>query len=380
MARRCSELGLSTTLIDRCHFPRDKCCAGGLLERAVRRIGFDLPEAVLEREIMGFAVQAGEQRREFRYPSRLGVTVKRRNLDAFLVEQARHAGAELLEGVEVKDALEEDGRATVETTSGTLHCKYLVIADGINSRIGRSFYGPLPRGSVAVGLATDVKASEDTGDLAEIHLLDSPTKRVPWTSFPVNGWIFPHRNGANIGVVGQGRNGAELRELVDGIVRSLEVRHGPVERLELSAHTLPFRYRGTLHTKRSLVIGDAAGLVNPLTGEGMGYAFAAAGIASRCLSEAIKEGDPGKLAAYDGGCEREFLKDFRAAMLIGPLLHRLIGVVDTGHFMSNMEKEERLVNAYAEVARGDAVWADLARQAAPRFLPLFFSSLGGLHQ
>ena len=378
VARRSAELGLSTTLLDRSAFPRDKCCAGGLLERAVRRIGVELPDSVIEKEIMGFAVMAGEHRREFRYDVRLGVTVKRRNLDAFLVEEARRAGVEVMEGVEARRAVEDGEGVSVETSSGTLRCKYLAIADGVNSRLGRGLFGPLKRGTVAAGLATDVLVKGDSGNLAEIELFDTPTRRIPWKSFPVNGWIFPHRDGANLGVVGQRRSGPELRRFVDKLVSRLEERHGTVERLELRAHSLPFRYRGRLHTARSVILGDAAGLVNPLTGEGMGYAFAASKVASECLADALCNDDPRMLASYDGGCEREFLKDFRAAMLIGPVLHRLVGVVDTGHFISNMTDEEELVEAYSGMARGDSDWFDLARLTAPRFLPLFFSSLGRL--
>jgi geranylgeranyl reductase family protein len=379
-ARRCAELGLSTVLLEKGTMMRDKCCAGGLLERALRRLDLKIPEDMVEKEITGFAVQMRGGREEFDLGRKVGITVRRSNFDAFLARAASEAGAELRTGVEVQGASEESDAVMVKTSAGELRSRYLIVADGANSRLARYLYGPPLNGAQAMGLASNVRTARDTGNLIEIRFIDTPTRKLRWGDFPVNGWMFPQRSGANVGVAGRGRTGRELQAAVEEIVERLDSRCGPVERTELMAHPLPFKYRRVLHTRRSVIVGDAAGLVNPITGEGMGYAFLAAGIAAMVTRDAIAASDPAVLVRYDEMCRRELLRDLRAASLIGPLLHRLVGVVGTEHLFRNFKRMPELVDVCADIARGEEDWLELARLAAPRFLPLFFSSIGPIRE
>jgi len=373
-AMECARLGLDTVLLEKHGIPRAKCCAGGLLLRAQRRLPVPVPESLVEREINGFAVQVGEHREEFRLPKPVGAVVKRERFDAYLAEKAKEAGSQLIEQSPVSDVVESSSGVEVQTPAGKLNARYLIIAEGATGRLARSIIGPYPTGSLATGVAWDVRCESDPGSSIELHLIDTPTSRVKWNRFPLNGWVFPHRNGANIGVVGQGVGGDRARREVEKIASRLGERVGAVTVERRSAHPLPFAPRRRLLTNRCLVVGDAAGFVNPITGEGMGYAFQGARIAAEVCFAASKEGGSG-LKAYSRECEKELLRDLRAAALIGPPLQRLVGVVDTASFFRRFKEDGRLVEVCGGIARGEESWQTLARLALVRFPSLFFGSL-----
>ncbi|MFP4545862.1 MAG: hypothetical protein ACLFPN_03320 [Methanomassiliicoccales archaeon] len=69
------------------------------------------------------------------------------------------------------------------------------------------------------------------------------------------------------------------------------------------------------------------------------------------------------------------MADIRATMFIGPLLHSLVGVVDTDLFFRRFRREGRLVDLCLGISRGDERWTSLLRELIPRFPRLFFSSL-----
>jgi len=88
----CAEMGMRTLLLERNAIPREKCCAGGVLQRSIGSLPFELPSSVVEREILGFTVQIGDYRKEFSFGRRAGVVVKRSKLDEFLAKKRKRQG------------------------------------------------------------------------------------------------------------------------------------------------------------------------------------------------------------------------------------------------------------------------------------------------
>lgn len=377
-AHQCAALGLRTALLERYPLPRQKCCAGGMLQRAITSLPFDLPSGVIEREIKGFVVQIGDFRKEFGFEERAGAVVKRAQLDEFLARKAEGAGCELIEDSPTTSVSESSTGVTVDTKQGPMEAKALIIAEGVSSRSARSLLGGYPTDSLAMGMASDLVLEGDPGDKIELHLIDTPTRRYrPQPDFPLNGWMFPHREGANIGVVGKGVSKERLQSSLNAIKRKVGERYGPLEiEGKVSAHPIPILPRRALHTKRTMVVGDAAGFVNPLTGEGMSYSILSGKIAAQTAGELIEKGfSPAIMRRYDERCAEQILKDLRAAARISPILHRLVGVVDIRTFFSNFKDERRLVDICLRIARGEDDWRSLLRSTVPLFPALFFSSL-----
>ncbi len=272
--------GARVLLVDKARFPRDKPCGGGLTGRALQRIPVD-PSPVVERDVDRFELR-------LRYGSRFARThnaplirmTQRRRLDTFLAEQAAAAGADFRDGVRV-DALETDGAGVTARIDGdTVRAGVLVGADGANGVVARTIgvddgivRGVALEGNVPLGALR-------VGELERTAVIELAV--VPGGY----GWVFPKGDHANLGVGGWGAEGPRLREHLARLARA----HGvaPAAMTDLRGHRLPMRRLGTAAGEgRTLLVGDAAGLVDPLSGDGMYEAF----VSSRLAANAIVSGD-----------------------------------------------------------------------------------------
>ncbi len=278
--------GASVLLVDRARFPRDKPCGGGLTGRALRHAPCSV-EAVVEHVVDRFVLRVGYGRR-FARTSRAPLIemTQRRRLDLHLVEQAAAAGADLRDGVRVE--LDADGRASVD--GSPIHVSFLVGADGANGIVARS--SGLGDGIVcAVALEGNVDRDE---------LRTEPYQGSAWIELGVvpggYGWVFPKGDHANLGVGGRIGEGPRMRAHLERLARV----HGvdPTALRDVRGHRLPMRRPGTSPTRgRVLLVGDAAGLVDPLSGDGLYEAFVSAGLAAEAILAARPETYAPALAA-----------------------------------------------------------------------------------
>jgi flavin-dependent dehydrogenase len=278
----------------------------------------------------------------------------------------------------VSEVIETEGSVQISTALGLAEGKIMIVAEGATSRSARKLFGDYPKGQLAMGVATNVTFASDAGNAIEIHLIGTPTAHLSLrTGFPLNGWMFPQVRGANIGAVGLGATKEQLLDSVALIKKLTEARYGTALFEErITAHPIPIAPRKVLHSRRALAVGDAAGLANPITGEGMTYAFTSGELAAQAAKKAVDQGSTtSAFKEYDARCKAEMLDDLRAAALLSPILHRLVGVVDTRKFFENFHEEQALVKACLAIAQGQAKWQLLAKLAIPRFPRLFFSSL-----
>jgi geranylgeranyl reductase family protein len=368
--------GLRTLLLEKNHLPRRKCCAGGVLGRALGRAGLEIPEGVIEREINGFTVVRGDFRLEVPFDRPAGITVNRSAFDAFLSRSAGNAGAELIDGTPVMKVRETSSFVEVITAAGSYRCRAFVIAEGAASRSARQVLGPSIPNGLALGLASEIRLDHAPRDSIEIHLMETPTHKLRWgPNFPLNGWLFPLKQGANIGVVGRG-SAEVLRDRVRGIAASaFEAAGGHAEDIDICSAPLPMVPRKAVCSGRCLAVGDSAGFVNQITGEGMSYALESGHLAAKAVEQALSSGDLRKLGSYQRWCEDAIIPDLRATTLIGPLLHWLVGVVNTERFFEVFSDDNELVSTCLQIARGEVTWTRLFRQTIRKFPRLFFSSL-----
>jgi geranylgeranyl reductase family protein len=278
--------GARVLLVDKARFPRDKPCGGGLTLRAVRQLPVD-PAPVVEHQVdrMEFRL-AGRSR--FERCGRRGAFVlmtQRRRLDQFLAEQAVAAGAEFRDGVKVSELGERGLRVDGEEIAAEI----VIGADGANGTTARALGlgGPITHGVAYEGNAA---FDERYQGLAVIELGTIPGGY---------GWIFPKGDHVNVGVGGWEAEGPRLRAHLAALCE----RHDLDERA-LSAvrgHRLPLRRAGFVPARgRALLVGDAAGLVDPLTGDGMYEAF----VSARLGAEAALDVLAGRAEVVDPYAER----------------------------------------------------------------------------
>jgi geranylgeranyl reductase family protein len=276
-------------LIDKARFPRDKPCGGGLTMRAVRQLPFPV-DAVVEDRITRARCRLRYGPTIERESSRvLCLMTQRRRLDEFLVEQAVEAGAEFRDGTRV--TVESDRRILVN--GEPVEVDAVIGADGANGVTAKS-----------LGLGGGIV----NGVALEGNLPYEELPRDAWRGMLVlelgvvpggYGWIFPKGDHVNVGVGGWGEEGPRLRQHL----RVLCGHYGlELRRLtNLRGHRLPMRRPQTkLARGRGLLVGDAAGMLDPVSGDGIYEAFVSARLAAeQVLADRIEEYDTAVREALD---------------------------------------------------------------------------------
>jgi geranylgeranyl reductase family protein len=275
LARR----GARVLLVDRSRFPRDKPCGGGLTGRALKQIPVD-PSPVVERDVDRFELR-------LRYGSRFARThreplirmTQRRRLDMFLAEHAERAGAAFRQEARVVAVEPDETGVTLRIDGVRVRAEAVVGADGANGVVARAVGDGegIVRGVALEGNVPLAALGRDLERTAVIELATVPGGY---------GWVFPKGDHANLGVGGWGSEAPRLRDHLVRLAREHGVRPGALT--EVRGHRLPMRRLGTPPAAgRVLLVGDAAGLVDPLSGDGMYEAF----VSARLASEAIASGD-----------------------------------------------------------------------------------------
>jgi geranylgeranyl reductase family protein len=290
-AYRLARAGASVLLLDRARFPRDKPCGGGLTLRAVRELPLapdPVVEHVVDRMVFRLAYRSSYERAS---AEPLILMTQRRRLDAFLVEQAAAAGADFRDAVKVTGVDANGDGYEVVTEGERLRGAVLVGADGANGVTARALglgaeltYGVALEGNVRnEAIAPDRYARRAVVELGT----------VPGGY----GWVFPKGDHVNLGVGGWEREGPRLREHLDALCRAHGVSKAALE--DVRGHRLPLRRpEARLARGRALLVGDAAGLVDPLSGDGMYEAFVSARLAASAACDVL-DGAATDVEPYD---------------------------------------------------------------------------------
>ena len=280
-ALRLASAGASVLMIERGELGRDKVCGDGLTPRAIRALeALNVPIDAAHRTD-GLRMIANRTVRELRWPGVApfpahGVAWQRRFLDAHLVEAAAAAGAEIRHGSDALPALEGDAVVGVDVDGERIHADLVVLATGATGTAAR-MVGAVRDPDEPFGLAIRTYAASPRH--AERHLEACLTLRDgAGTPVPGYGWIFPLGDGTvNIGVGALSTmkgfrtlNLNHLQESYRALVRSSWELGPDLERPR--AWRLPMSAQRR-HGPGWVAVGDAAGLVNPMNGEGIDYAL-----------------------------------------------------------------------------------------------------------
>lgn len=289
-----AKAGVRVALLDAKRFPRDKPCGGGLQARAVQRIPFDVSH-VLRGTMRQVSFTLGLSEPCTRtYPHPLVYGVLRSEFDAFLLEQAIQAGAEVKQPVRVWGFGSGQPGLVVHTDSGDFTSVFLVGADGANSVVGHLLNR---REDYFWQAAVYCEVPEE---LVNPDAFAGECMRIDWGSLPSGyAWVFPKRGYVNIGAGGPVRVAKLLKPYLGRFIQSTEfLKPGAPAQLKFTGHQLPTLTRRTRQAHgRVLLVGDAAGLVEPFTGDGISFACHSARVAADCILGALGSGRP-SLCAY----------------------------------------------------------------------------------
>ena len=301
-AMQCARQGLSVLLLDKATKGRRKCCAGGVVRRAEKELGLKIPERLVENRINGVSFLVEGTRYSFPLEEDVALIVRREAFDGFLVEEAVRQGATLIEEAKVSAATEEGQRVKVITAKGSFEARFLVVAEGAGSAIARALYGKSENPSTLVGCAVEVNCARAPRRDVDIHLSSYRRYRLRVGTFPLTGGVFPLGESVMLSYVGWKEPREAFERAIDSSVRIIADEYGGSGMIGRPCyHAIPIAIRARFHTANTLVVGDAAGLVSPFSGEGLTSAFQSARIASEVLVEASM--GKSSLAAYEARSE-----------------------------------------------------------------------------
>ena len=295
-AYRLARSGAKVLLLDRARFPRDKPCGGGLTERAVKQLPVSVDpvvEEVVDRFELGFRygtrfVRGGERP--------LVLMTQRRLLDAHLAAAAAAAGADFRDGLRATALELDDDGGTVRFDGTAATAPVVIGADGVNGLTARALgFGARRHGVALEGNLSYVHAREDRWRGRAVVELGS----VPGGY----AWVFPKGDHVNVGVGGWVSEGPRLREHLERACSAYGLPHARLE--SVRGWRLPMRRAGETPVRgRTLLVGDAAGLIDPLSGDGIYEAL----LSSRLAAEAVLDllaGRQADLEPYAARLERE---------------------------------------------------------------------------
>jgi geranylgeranyl reductase family protein len=321
-----ADLGLSVVCCDKATFPRDKTCGDGLTTAALRsleHLGVPLDALAPQWSSVTETVVASPSGRQvsFPLPSHRGLyaaVVERARLDATLVDVARRRGVDIREAAAITDAVgDADGMKVCLADGTTFEAGYVVAADGHWSTV-RRLVAPT--------------AQPDLGEwhAARAYFSDVDDDRL-WVLFegdllPGYAWVFPLPGGrANVGygvLRRDGRSGHQLKALWPDLLQRPTLsailgnatQEGPVR-----AWPIPTRYDpSALAHGRTLFAGDAAGVVDPMTGEGIAQAIDTGVLAAHAVAAG---GDTDAVTArYRASVDTAIGRDLRFAHALQRML------------------------------------------------------------
>jgi geranylgeranyl reductase family protein len=414
-----AQAGWSVCLIEKKLFPREKTCGDGLTPRSVYQLsemGLEGIVAANGHKYNGLRAFGFGASLEMNWPKHpifpnYGYTITRFNLDGLVAENAEKYGADVLNGVEALDLLEPtpapvgglvgaSGVVVKDKDTGDIaeiRGRYLVIADGQNSRLGRELgitrNRDWPLGMALRGYYTSDRHAEPWID-SHLDIRDTNGDVVPGY-----GWIFPLGDGrVNVGVgllsTGGAWKGVNTTKLQEYFVAQVADEWGLNDDTCQGPPTggrLPMGLSiGPRVGANTLTIGDATGMVNPFNGEGIAYGYESGRLAASVLGEALLANDPSTLRLYDERLEAAYGDYFKVArgfvrlisepkilaacvgmgLRVKPVMRELLAVM--ANLMSNDDKGpaeigyravSRLANAIPDQA-WDMVFGESAHQKA----------------
>lgn len=330
-----SRAGVSVLGLDKEAHPRYKACGGGLSVRIDRILDADF-KSVVEHTVHGVQFSyAGQDPFFIPSTSPIAYMVMRDRFDHLLVEKARRAGTEIHEGEQAQEFIPFEDGVEVVTDRGRYQAKVLIGADGANSIVAQRLF-PSRRLRGRPSLESEIRIGQAPVYPGEGKvLIDLGATERGYA------WIFPKSQRLSIGVAEFRGLTTSPRRVFQRFIRG-EKGLAPFSVPSPCGHPLPLYSAAgpashrSLVSHRTLLVGDAGHLVDPLFGEGIYYAVRSGQMAAISVLDMFHD-HRRTLHDYECAVGREILEEFRIASRVARIVYTFPRLC------------HRLINRYQEV-------------------------------
>jgi geranylgeranyl reductase family protein len=347
--------GRRVLLLEKQRLPRHKTCGGGLTYKVLQVLPFDV-SPVIERTVGAMQLSWRLSRPALLEHARpLAYMVCRDRFDAYLVEQARRTGCvDVVDGAAVAAvAISADG-VQVGTHGQAFEAAVLVGADGANGTVARSL-SLLPSRQLLPAVEFEVAC-----DAGTLHAWQNRMGIDVGTMPGSYGWVFPKQDHLNVGVGCFSPDAADPRRLNRYAADHLRAMAGAAPHVRRqTGYVLPLRHAGEpVQRGRALLVGDAAGLVEGFSGEGIYWAIRSARIAAREIVGQPEANAAG--AAYQRAIDAELMPELLEARRLSALY-----VSWPRAFYSAPKRLPAAWSVICRVLRGEKSFVDVGRKLGP---------------
>ncbi len=352
-ARLLAGQGARVLMLDRASFPRDKPCGGGVTIRAAAAVSDVDLSPVIERSVYGARVTFRLKRPfERRHPRPLTHMTQRRHLDAYLADLAACAGVCFRDGVAVREVEVSRGGATVRAGGDVYRATIVVAADGANGVAARAC-GLAPVAHHAVALEGNLPAQDALMERwADVIGLDLGGIAGGY------GWVFPKGDHLNVGVGGWNWTAPSLRRKLSALCHAYGFDEARLENVR--GYRLPMRGDGApLLRGPALAVGDAAGLVDPLSGEGIGHALESGALAAEAIARYLR-GETLDLRDYERAVDERIMPEIRTSWRLTAIFHRIPWACT-----EVMRRSDRFWTALCRIVEGEKTYDSFRRSLGP---------------
>jgi geranylgeranyl reductase family protein len=357
--------GAKVALVEKASMPRYKTCGGGIVSRAVKLLPYTISD-VIDRECREAELNLADAGMHFSVKRDYALVsmAMRENLDHLMFQSAGRAGARLVDRCRVTAINTQDGHVDVTADKEVFRARFVIGADGAQSIVARTS-GWRNHLRLAPLVEWEVTVEDD------IFRRFSNTAHFEFGPVPAGyAWIFPKKKHLSVGLGGYTTGKIDLKNRLSKFLDT----HGlsSSEKIERHGYFIPVSPREDGFARgRALLAGDAAGFVDPVTGEGITYAL----LSGKSAAIALLEGDfsPDRVGRiYLEQLKTGVLNELRWGRLLGALLYKS----STVRTLLFRQYGDQLTRAFADIISGTTSYAALCKKHVG--LRRLFKTLSGL--
>ena len=370
-------------LIDKDTFPRDKPCGGGLPIRVLNRFKYMKDKGLIENYTHGAVAYSSSLKYKVIVKKKepLGTMVIREKFDHGLVQLAVDNGTDFIDKKTVKNIKISKDKAKVILDDQTeMDSEIIVGADGVWSNVAKKTGLASTKRHTGFCIFQEYKLDEKTIDrffdkerICHVH--------IKFQDITDYSWVFPKKQHLNIGVVklspdtNMSKTKTNLLNIYKEYFNILKKTRVIPENLKIGrckGGALPLTPLEKTYGDRVILVGDAAGFINPISGEGIYYAMSSGEIAAKIINESLENNDTSEkfLSKYQKNCRKDFGKDIEILLRSTKNMRN-----QTEKFIRLASKDEKLADITVGILHGGLNIHEYKWKLLRRYLHVYFKDL-----